>query len=437
MLRRSFMDFLGTASGASYTFRGVRVRLKAFYTMSLMGLVLVCLLGASTVSYAQPAVLNEKRVVSAILQADPRLAQAKAQLELTQAQASMATPRWSPGAYYTLEHFGRGARLDREHEIGAAATWVAPHERVGQTQARIAQELARFDAQRLVHRQVLSGLRRFYSVVAVQEGLAALLSWEANLMELARIAAARVQAGDAPEYEQLSIELALRSAQSEIRVARSVQAAELQALVRFLGITKRPARVEAKMLPPEKTLKEQLTKLQDRSSVDALVQAERRAQQSGTRMGKAWIPKLSMNAGLRVRRSVDLYDWGFGLGISGAFPHPKRVQALRKVTKASERAMQSRIDATRFGDRQAALRSAQLCLALLEERRRSIKEIAEVLGPLERALRAGYLEGQRGVGELMDVLEQSMKLRRYHLDLAMRARQAELDFRDAQGVFEQ
>lgn len=391
------------------------------------------LLGSPTTLAQVPTrALDESAVVSAILNADPRLADAQAQAQLAAAQVELATPRWSPSAYYTLEHFGERASLDQEHELGAGATLVAPHQRAAQDQARVQQARAQFQASRIAHQRVLSGLRRFYRILALQEELQILKLWKQGLQELVRIAQARVQAGEAPEYEKLRIELALRSAYSEIRVAQAQAQTEGRTFASFLGLPEQGTQFQGSLLPKRAPLQRSLAKVQERPSLQSLS----RAQKSIKTRRRTWIPSLSLNAGLRVRRHAHIEHWGFGLGIRGAFAHPKRAAAVRQAATASQRAVQSQIDSARYRTRHAARRSGLLCLTLLDERQRYIQEIQEVLEPLERALKAEYREGQRDIIGLMSVLERSMQSRRYRLELAKKARAAELDFREAKGVFE-
>lgn len=409
-----------------------RVHRGFFAVLCLISWILVS--AFSSLAWAKP--LGETQVVAAIKKADPRVVQAQAQIDLAGAKAELATPRWRPQAYYTLEYFDGNHGKEQEHEVGAGATFVAPSQRAGQAQAKVQQELARYQAARTIHRRVMIGLRRFYRIVALQERLKILKLWKQGLTELVRIAQARVQAGQAPEYEKLRIELALRAAESEIRVTQARQSTEERTFADYLGLPPGATTFEGGLLPDAGPLKAKLNRSEERRSIASLVKARQQAEQSAKTMRHAWIPSLSLNAGLRMRREPLHQDWGFGVGITGSFPHPKRVTAVQHAAKAGQSAMQAQMQSARFDAQQAAQRSGLLCLALLEERARYIKEIRAVLLPLETALKAEYREGQRDVIGLMSVLERSMQSRRYRLDLALQARAAQLDYREATGEYE-
>lgn len=385
-------------------------------------------------AWAKP--LGEAQVVQAILRADPRVQQADARVRQAKAQVELATPRWSPSAYYSLEHFGAGRDLEQEHEIGAAADLVAPHQRASGDQARVQAQLSQYRAKRSVHDRVIQGLRRFYRIVGLQERLSVLAFWKKGLSELHRVVRARVQAGESPGYEQLRIDLELRHANSEIRVAKAQQIAERRAFAGFLGLDAKDAQFVGQLLPDAKPLEKALGHEPERASVQSLLDGRPGISQGSFNLRRSWVPSLSVSAGLRMRHAPERNDWGFGVGLSGAFPSSKRVQAVRAAAKANLDVVHAQIDAARFDAKQAARRSGLLCLALLRERQRYVKEIQEVLEPLEAALNAEYREGQRDVIGLMTVLQRSMDSRRYRLELASLARAAELDYRDAIGVFE-
>lgn len=382
------------------------------------------------------APLREADVVAAILRADPELARVKAQVASAEAQTELAMPRWRPSAYYSLEHFGAGRRLAQEHELGAGATLVAPHQKASGDQAVLTAELTQYRAKRRVHERVLQGLRRFYRILALQERLAVLAFWKEGLVELHRVVTARVKAGQSPGYEQLRIDLELKHANSEIRVARAQQSAEGRAFAGFLGIDAVKAQFVGELLPDAKVLEKALGREQERSSIQSLAQGRQGISKRASRMRRSWLPSLSLNAGLRMRHAPDHKDWGFGVGLSGAFPSSKRTKAVRRAASANLDVMHTQIDAARFDASMAARRSGLLCLAILQERARYIQEIQAVLEPLEKALQAEYREGERDVIGLMSVLGRSMDSRRYRLELAMLARDAELDYRDATGAFE-
>lgn len=384
--------------------------------------------------WAKP--FEEADVVRAILRVDPQVQQADAWTRQANAQVDLATPRWRPSAYYTLEHFGKGQHLEQEHELGAGATFVAPHQNAARAQARLQAQLNQFNAKRRVHDRVMQGLRRFYRIVALQEQLKVLTYWKEGLHELHRVVKARVLAGESPGYEQLRIDLELRHANSEIRVAQAQQSAERRAFAGFLGIKAKDTQFVGALLPDAKLLEKALGQAQERPSLRSLAKGRSGMSKEALKKGRGWVPSLSVNAGLRMRHDPGHRDWGFGVGLRGAFPSFKRVRAVHAADRANLDVMQAKIDATRFDSEQAARQASLLCLSLIQERARYVKEVQQVLEPLEAALQAEYREGQRDVIGLMTVLQRSMDSRRYRLELATLARAAELDYRDATGVFE-
>lgn len=400
-----------------------------------LGLAAACALGLSFARPAWAKPLAEADVVAAILKADPKVQRLNAQTKLVQAQMELSTPRWSPLAYYNLEHFGAGRHLEQEHELGAGAQLIAPHQKAPRDQARLQVELAKYRAKRQIHARVIQGLRRFYRIVALQEQLSVLAYWKDGLTELHRVVRARVKAGESPGYEALRIDLELKHANSEIRVAQAQQSAERRAFAGYLGLDAKNLEFTGELLPDAKALERTMGQPGERASVQALAQG-RQGMAQGVSAKRSWMPGLSLNAGLRMRHLPGHQEWGFGVGLSGAFPSSKRVRAVREAAKANLDVMHSQIDAARFDANLAARRSGLLCLSLLRERTRYIAEIQSVLEPLEAALYAEYREGQRDVIGLMTVLARSMDSRRYRLALAKMAREAELDYRDARGVFE-
>lgn len=402
---------------------------------SCFALLFALLVGAwSSPAWAKR--LREADVVQAILQADPQVSRAHAQARQARMQVELATPRWSPLAYYNLQHFGAGHTLEQEHELGAGANFVAPHQRASGHQARLQAELVRYRATRSIHARVMAGLRRFYRILALQEQLAVLAYWKEGLSALHRVVRARVNAGQSPGYEKLRIELELRHVDSEIRVVQAQQSAERGAFVGVLGIQAGDARFEGELLPDAAYLEKSLGLKGQPASLQTLMQGREGLARDLSKTRRGWLPSLSVNAGFRMRHTPHHQNWGFGLGLAGAFPSAKRVRSLRAVAQSSLDFMDAQIETARLDARTKARRFGLLCLAILQERTRYIAEIQALLEPLEAAIQAEYREGQRDVIALLTVLERSLESRRYRLELAQLARSAELDYRDAMGVFE-
>lgn len=414
------------------------------------------LVGASW-GLADPALgetLTEREIISLVAALDPTVTVAQKRASLTASQELQAGLLPNPELGWEREHYpSAGADSELEDTIALSV----PLELSSRTSTAV--ELARSDSA-MAHAEALHAQRQatvravslYYTLLALRERTHIEARTVATLQETVRVVKSRSEQALASGYELARVEVEAELAASRHREALAdAQRLHLQ-LARQL--TRAPEKVEfagelklPSALPHD--LKHSSTVSASASCVgpdcghavappalQALRQAQSSAAQAVEGSGRAWVPPLSLSAGLRLDSSGDVRRYGYVAGVSIGIPLFSRAQASREQARAkleyvqAEVAMATRDRLTRLETDLHTMRTAYQEAVQFEQ------TLGDRLLRVERAAQAGYQEGVHSLTELMDATQLRVAADQRRVELRLAFKLAELGWRAAQGEFE-
>ncbi len=284
------------------------------------------------------------------------------------------------------------------------------------------------DAARELHVLAIDA-RRAYAIAAIaRERVAVLGAARARLAALVEQLATRARGGDAAAYDAERVALELDLLDDELATADRELAGARRVLGGLLGDARRP--IDAAddvalpvVTPPSAPVRDDVEAAQRRA----------RAARGEARRARRWFPLLELGVG--VRRSVTAQDTGLGyvVTIGGELPLLERGAASAR-----------RADATAaMWDAEAAALTTEAATAVELAHAETVAATTQARGfadgPARRAAalthgaRVAYVEGDRGLVELLDALATERRAEARALELRLHARLAELELWRALG----
>lgn len=299
---------------------------------------------------------------------------------------------------------------------------------MGSTFARAQATSAQATVARSRSRVVVQALDLFYAAIGAEQRAAIEQRSHERLTEAALVVQRRKQEGKASGHDEARIEIEVALTASALRQSRTDVSRLRTELAQLLGLDPSTATFTGDLKP---------TSVDGgvRRSLDLLRQATGQLASAEDDSGRAWIPTLSVSAGLRVG-DADVTRFGYVAGISVDVPVFERAQGLKAQAEARTRLAAAEADAAA----RAALIESTRARTLVATTRAELDEFdratSDRIDRLERAAESGYREGQRSVLELLDVRRTRTTIDTRRLDLELAVKRAEVALRAANGEFE-
>lgn len=404
--------------------------------------------------------LTEADVVRLARERDPEAALARAAVTVAGAEAVRASLYPDPSLAWDRETLsGAGAEAEREDSFRLTVPIeLSGRRRAGRALAAAEVAGAEALAARAQSDAVVASLILFYDALAADRRVEIAARTVGRLDEAARVLGRRHAEGTSSGYESTRLELEAELARSELRQAEARAAAARAELALVLGLEPAPGQAQAQAqaqalgagqgqaqgsgaglvlagslatrdpgafagAPPE------------RRSSSLLRASAARARDAGDAARWAWVPLVSLSAGLRMAEAGET-RYGYVAGVSLDLPLFSRGQDVRAEAGAAERLALARAAAAERTATRAQL-AAEQALALAQgELARFEQATGDRLQTLERAAESGYREGLRSIVELVDAQRARTSVELRQLELALAAKRAEIELRAARGEFE-
>jgi cobalt-zinc-cadmium efflux system outer membrane protein len=393
-------------------------------------------------SRAAAGTITEDDVVQLARERDPEAALAREAVTLAEAEALRASLYPDPSLAWSREALpGAGPDGEREDAFSITVPIELPGRR-GASRALARSEVAGTEAlaARAQSDAVVASLLAFYDALAADRRVEIAARTVARLDEAARVLGRRHAEGTTSGYESTRLELEAELARSELRQAEARAGAARADLALVLGLHEEPGQGSAAGLVLSGSLTLRVPEAFGEAPPERRSSSLLRASAAGARdardaAGWAWVPRLSISAGLRVVEAGETRH-GYVAGVSFDVPLFSRGQDVRAEASARERLALARIHAAERTTRRALL-AAQQALALAQGELARFEEATGArLETLERAAESGYREGVRSVVELVDAQRARTTVELRQLELALAAKRAEVELRAARGEFE-
>lgn len=400
--------------------------------------------------------VTEEDVVRLARERDPEAALARAAVTVAGAEALRASLYPDPSLAWDRETLS-GAGADGEREDFFRLTVpieLSGRRRAGRALAAAEVAGAEALAARAQSDAVVASLILFYDALAADRRVEIAARTVARLDEAARVLGRRHAEGTSSGYESTRLELEAELARSELRQAEARAAAARAELALVLGLEPAAGQTQGQAqgagqgqaqgsgaglvlagslaprvpgafagAPPE------------RRSSSLLRASAARARDAGDAARWAWVPLVSLSAGLRMAEAGET-RYGYVAGVSFDVPLFSRGQDVRAEAGAAERLALARAAAAERTATRAQL-AAEQALALAQgELARFEQATGDRLQTLERAAESGYREGVRSIVELVDAQRARTSVELRQLELALAAKRAEIELRAARGEFE-
>jgi outer membrane protein TolC len=416
----------------------------------------VVLLLASGGRAAAAGPLTEEDVVRLSRERDPEAALARAAVTAAGAEALRASLYPDPSLAWSREALpgaGPGAEADGEREDAYSLT--VPVELSGRrraSRALAAAEVAGAEAvaARAQSDAVVASLILFYEALAADRRVEVAARTVSRVDEAARVLGRRHAEGTSSGYESTRLELEAELARSELRQAEARAAAARAELALVLGLepgegpAPGQAQAQAQGSGAGLVLSGSLATRDpgalagaapERRSSSLLRASAARARDARDAARWAWVPRVSMSAGLRVAEAGET-RYGYVAGVSFDVPLFSRGQDVRAEASAAERLALARVAVAERAAGRAELAARQALALAQAELARFEQATADRLQTLERAAESGYREGVRSIVELVDAQRARTSVELRQLELALAAKRAEIELRAARGEFE-
>lgn len=280
---------------------------------------------------------------------------------------------------------------------------------------------------------------RFYRLLVAQARGRLLQNWRAQVARHLDVVIAREKAGDAAPYDRLRLEREVASIDAlvEREDAAAIKAwALLQALLEpeanaAANDESVPA-LDGELLPPATPgVARSIAATRTTPEVEAR-KAEARALAFERRAASRWwVPSPGVAAGYKGVEVPMTGGRTHGFVVSLGIPLPLldrgRADRTRVASRARALQAETRLAATEARAQASAL--AREVARLSDASRAMDRRNAEVAEPLVKAAESGYRGGEIGVMELVDAYRSSTEAELLELDLAMQARDAEIELR--------
>lgn len=393
---------------------------------------------AQAVDPAPTAPLTEADVVRLARRFAPAATVAAATERLAEARAGTAGLLANPSLSWARETVDSGPAGGRGAQDLFVATLPLQLARPLTARALVASESAWLRAEASLARAdgVLEAVLGAYEVTLAERRVALLAQADADLEEAARVLARREAAGSASGYESTRLVVARELRRSALAEGRGRLAAAKARLAGALGLRAESLRVVDGLEPISAGEADALAAAggASREAVRRARDSLRLAVEAEARAGRAWLPSLDLDAGLKRAHDAGA-DSGLGyvLGVSLALPVFDHGQAERRQAEAQRALAEARAAALRREvetEVQTALASFR---AAREELARFEAGTSGPIAALLAAARSGYLEGERTIVELLDAQRAQVEVAERRLSLLGTAKRAEARLRAATG----
>lgn len=376
--------------------------------------------------------LDEATFLAELRTRSPRLAAGAARARAADAAVGEHGLSPNPSLAYEREHVpGLGTHDDR-----LRLSWpvdLSGRRDAALAVARLAADAtaAEVDADALA---VELDARVAYAVAAAaRERHDALAAARAPLAEITALLAERARAGDAATYDADRVALELDLVDDELRSAARTRDAARAALGGWLGDAATP--VDATDDVPLPAAAPDAPDGGDAAPRADVTAAHRRgdAARAEARLARRWLPTLELGLGLQWSAAGDDDGLGYVVTLGGELPVRERGAARARRAAADAAAWDAEATA-RAAEAGAAVATARADLAAVAAQARAFAD-----GPARRAAalttgaRVAYVEGDRGIVELLDALRAERAAVARALELRLEARLAELALWRAEG----
>lgn len=334
--------------------------------------------------------------------------------------------------------------LEREQVTGAPAGVIERTARFAQRfdfsgrrglrieAARTRVEVARADGEARRKELIYDVRRRFHETLALQATHDALTRWSHRLAEAEQRSATLQKGGEVAGYDRRRIARERLTAEARLQALQADRARAGESLATLMGNTLGPAiALEGMLLPDDpRPLADLLAMLSDRPelrSVALRAESFRREEQAAQR---AWIPDVTLGAGIRHIDAGVRTDSGFLLSVSVPLPLFDRGEGPRRRAAAQVELTVAQLALAREraeGDvRGLWMQSRQLN----EAARRFGTEALDASRRLVQIAEAAYRGGETTILDLLDTYRGMAEGATRAIELALAARLArlELDF---------
>lgn len=382
-----------------------------------------------------PARLTEARAVQQAL-TNPALADLRA--GWTEAARADGLERFAwqnPSLSYTREQL-LGSQLAGEDYATISQTFDVSGRRTLARQASSErQRAAAYRSDAVTVDLAAEVRRRFYRLLLAQQREHVLDAWKAQVQTYLATIAKREQVGDAAAYDRLRMERELTGIKARLaaeRVTRQRAWTLLQGLLDpdSSTIPDTVRVLDGSLLPGSSPSVVDVVEATSSAPEAQARRAESRALELDRRISSRWwVPSPSVGVGYKGVEIPGGRAHGFVVSLGVPLPLLDRGRADRVRTEARARALRAQ---TQLLTNEARTQSAALAqeVAMLTAAARTLdSEGAERSEAVIRAAEAGYRGGEIGVTELVDAYRSGAEAELLVLDLAMRARLAEIELR--------
>ncbi len=377
-----------------------------------------------------------RRALGLAASRSPRLATARSEVPVAQAELSSAEARPNPTiSYGGAFHVTGSDPVDgTQHQLFVEQPlWTS-----GQVKGRRAAAIAGVAAARaeVLHaeHELMSEVRRaFVELLAAQARAEVLRKAQGELARAARVVAGRARAGELRQYDVARTEVEVSLMETELAHAEAERADAAVRLAVLLGAPTLDLRVEGSLSPLRLDVVALATQRSAASHPRVLAAKEReRAASSGVRAADASarvVPSVGAGA------LVSTHGYGAAALVSVSTPLPLFDTALgprRRARAEHQRELLARREAEL--STQGEIHRARL---LLEGRRAALarfdSSVSAKLPELRRMAEASYLGGQTSIGELLDALSATRELALARVEHRLRVKLAEVELLAAVG----
>jgi cobalt-zinc-cadmium efflux system outer membrane protein len=282
--------------------------------------------------------------------------------------------------------------------------------------------------------------RRYYRLLLAQERERVLEQWRKRVATRLAAVVKREQAGDAAAYDRLRLQQELTGVGARLERERAARSKAWTLLRALVDPEKRAVdRADANTMPkldgrilPTRAHEAQATVEATSNAPEAKARAaEARALALDRRASSRWwVPNPSLGAGYK---GAELPEGGraHGFMVTLGLPLPMldRQRAERTRAEAQSRSLRAETSLRATEARAQAAGLAQEVAMLSNGARAMMRDAARQSEELIRAAESGYQGGEIGVIDLVDAYRSATEADLTALDLAMRARNAEVELR--------
>lgn len=403
--------------------------------------VLLCPASSAALQSAAPAStrLTEARAVQQAL-ANPALADLRAGWTGAAKADGLERFAWqNPSLSYTREQL-LGSQLAGEDYVTISQTFdVSGRRTLARQASNERQRAAEHRATAVTVELAAEVRRRFYDLLLAQQRERVLDAWKDQVQTYLATIAKRERAGDAAAYDRLRMERELTGIEARLAAERVTRLGAWTLLHGLIDPDSTTApdtapdtvpSLDGSLLPGSSPSAAEVVEATSSTSEAQARRAESRALELDRRISSRWwVPSPSLGVGYKGVEIPGGRAHGLVVSLGVPLPLLDRGRADRVRTEARARTLRAQ---AQLRTNEARTQSAALSqeVAMLIAAARTLQgEGSERSEAVIRAAEAGYRGGEIGVTELVDAYRSAAEAELLVLDLAMRARLAEIELR--------